>query len=97
MLTYVSLYRWTEQGIKGVKDTVKRAETATQLAEKLGGHLVNIYWTQGPYDLVAIAEFPDEDSAQSFALALGSTGNVRSETLRAFSAQDMGRILSKLP
>src|SRR5687768_5929246 len=97
MVTYVSLIRWTESGIKNVKETVDRAEKATHLAEKLGVRLTSIYWTQGAYDLVATSEFPDEDSAQAFALALGSQGSVRTETLRAFSAEDFKRIISKIP
>jgi uncharacterized protein with GYD domain len=59
--------------------------------------LTSIHWTQGAYDLVATSEFPDEDSAQAFALALGSSGSVRTETLRAFSAEDIRRIISKIP
>jgi uncharacterized protein with GYD domain len=97
MVTYVSLINWTEQGIKSVKDTVERAEKATHVAEQLGGRITSILWTQGSYDLVVTTEFPDEDSAQVFALGLGSTGNIRTETLRAFSATDMKRIISKLP
>lgn len=97
MLNYVTLYKWTAQGIKEVKDTVGRVEKATQLVEKLGGKLLSVYWTQGRYDLVAISEWPDEESATAFTLALASTGNVQSETMRAFSAEAMTRILDKMP
>jgi uncharacterized protein with GYD domain len=97
MATYISLINWTEHGIKDVKDTVKRAETATHLAEQLGGSITSIHWTQGSYDLVVISEFPNEDSSQAFALKLGSVGNIRTETLRAFTATDMQRIISKIP
>jgi uncharacterized protein with GYD domain len=97
MVTYVGLLKWTEQGIKNLKDTVKRAEEAQRLAERLGGRVLSTYWTQGQYDVVSIVEFTDEDSANAFALAIGMSGNLRSESLRAFSADDMQRILSKLP
>src|SRR5256885_336879 len=97
MLSYVVLYKWTEQGVKSVKDTVDRVEKAKELVEKMGGKLVNVYWTQGRYDLVGFSEWPDEDSVTAFSLALASTGNVQSETLRAFSAEDMKRILAKMP
>jgi uncharacterized protein with GYD domain len=97
MATYVTLIKFTDQGIRTVKDTVKRAEQGASLAERLGGRLTSIHWTQGAYDIVAIAEFPDEDGIQTFLLSLGTQGNIRTETLRAFSAQDMQRIISKLP
>ena len=97
MLTYVSLYHWTEQGIKNVKDTVKRAEAAQATIEGVGGRLITLLWTQGAYDLISIAEFPDEDTAMAYAASIGMQGNVRTETLRAFSANDIKRILQKLP
>jgi uncharacterized protein with GYD domain len=95
--TYISLLKWTEQGIKSVKDTTKREQDAREAVERMGGHLTTTYWTQGAYDAVAISEFPDDDAAMAFLLATGMQGNVRTETLRAFSAEDMQRILQKLP
>ncbi len=97
MVTYVVLVNWTEQGIKTVKDTVKRVEDVRKLAERLGGTMTTILWTQGQYDLVAIYEAPDEESANAFALAIGMVGNVRTNTLRAHSAEEMQKILDKLP
>lgn len=97
MVTYVLLVNWTEQGIKTVKDTVKRSEDVRKLAERLGGRMVTILWTQGQYDLVGIYEAPDEESANAFAIALGMSGNVRTNSLRAHSAEEMQRILDKLP
>jgi len=97
MPTYVSLIKWTEEGVKDVKETVKRAEKSTALVEKFGGRFVNLVWTQGTYDLVCITEFADEDSAQACLLTIAKDGNVRTETLRAFSAQEMQRILDKIP
>ena len=97
MPTYLTLYNWTDQGIKVVKETVTRADQATKAIEQAGGRVLGIYWTQGRYDLVAIAEWPDEDTAMAFALQLATVGNVHSETMRAFSRDDMQRILGKLP
>lgn len=96
MPTYVSLLKWTEQGIKSVKDTVKRRDEAQKGIEQAGGRIVATYWTQGRYDIVVITDFPDEETAMAFLLRLGMQGNLRSETLRAFSADDMQRILQKV-
>jgi uncharacterized protein with GYD domain len=97
MLTYVQLYKFTEHGIKNVRETTKRAATAISAAEKMGGRIITILWTQGEYDLIAVSEFPDEDTASAFTLSLAMLGNVTTCTMRAFSAADMDRILSKLP
>jgi uncharacterized protein with GYD domain len=96
MPTYVSLLKWTEQGIKDAKATVDRAEQARQAIEQMGGKMTSVLWTQGMYDLVAITEFPDEETATAFLITLGKLGNLRSETLRAFSADEMRRILDKV-
>lgn len=96
MPTYVTLYKWTDEGTKTVKDTVDRAERVVTAAEQMGGRVIGLYWTQGAYDLVGIGEWPDEDTAQAFALQVATLGTVRSETLRAFTKEDMRRILGKL-
>jgi len=95
MPTYVSLINWTDQGIAGFKDTVERAEAGKQLAGKFGGSLKEIYWTIGSYDIVAVSEAPDDESATAFALALSSQGNVRTTTMRAFDADEMRGIVAK--
>ncbi|HEY3079948.1 MAG TPA: GYD domain-containing protein [Chloroflexota bacterium] len=97
MPTYVSLLRWTDQGVKNAKASVERAEQASAAVQRLGGRLQTVLWTQGSYDIVTIAEFPDEESATAFLIGLGGQGNVRSETMRAFNAEEMKRILAKLP
>ncbi len=96
MPTYVALMKWTEQGAKDVKATVDRTEEARRAIEQAGGHMSAVYWTQGAYDLVGIADWPDEESATAFMLSLSELGNVRTETLRAFSAEEMRRILEKV-
>ena len=97
MVTYISLVNWTEQGIKGVKESVQRAEASAAAIERAGGRILSIYWTQGSRDLIVTTEFPDEQSAQAFALAMGSQGNFRTETRRAFTAAEMTEIIQRLP
>jgi uncharacterized protein with GYD domain len=96
MPSYVMLAHFTEQGIKNVKESVDRGERFRQVVEAAGGRVGALYWTQGAYDIVSAVEFPDEDAAMATLLALGALGNVRTETLRAFDADDMRRILAKL-
>jgi uncharacterized protein with GYD domain len=95
MATYISLINYTDQGIQTVKETVERAEAAKQLAAKMGGTLREVYWTLGSWDVVAISEAPDDETATAFALALGSQGNIRTTTLRGFDADEMRGILAK--
>jgi uncharacterized protein with GYD domain len=96
MSTFVSLVNWTDQGVAHVRDTVARAEDAKRVAAAMGGSLKEIYWTVGPYDLVVVADFPDDATATAFLLALSSSGNVRTNTLRAYASQEMTEILAKL-
>lgn len=96
MATYIALSTFTDQGIRNVKDTTKRADAAKEAAAKYGVKMTQIYWTQGQYDLVVMIEAPDEASATAFALAVGMAGNIRTQTLRAFSRDDMNGILGKL-
>jgi uncharacterized protein with GYD domain len=96
MPTYVSLVKWTDQGVRNVKETVERAAAAADLAQKHGGSVERLYWTVGPYDLLAALEAPDDASATAFALELGSLGNVRTTTLRAYDRDQMSRILQRL-
>ena len=96
MPTYVTLYKWTDEGARTAKETVGRSERNTELVQQLGGKVIGVYWTQGAYDVVSIAEFPDEDTAQAFLLQLCAGSMVRTETLRAFSGDDMRRIIKKL-
>jgi uncharacterized protein with GYD domain len=97
MLNYVVLASFTEQGIRNVKETTKRADLARETAGKFGVKMREIYWTQGQYDIVTLCEAQDEASIAAFGLALSSAGNIRFETLRAFSRDEMNGILSKLP
>lgn len=94
MPKYISLIGWTDQGIKNYKDTVARGEAAKKAAEGFGGSM-ELYWTVGSYDLVAISDFPDQDSATAFLLQVGSLGNVRTTTMVAHTKEDMERIIAK--
>jgi uncharacterized protein with GYD domain len=93
--TFVSLLSWTEQGVHAYADTTKRADAATAAFARLGGKLTEIYWTLGPYDLVAISEFPDDETATAAALQLAAAGNVRTTTMRAFSRAEVKKIIGK--
>jgi uncharacterized protein with GYD domain len=96
MPTFVSLINWTDQGVAHVKDTVARSDDAKRAAAAMGGSIKDIYWTVGPYDLVTVADFPDDATATAFLLALSSSGNVRTTTLRAYGADEMNQIIAKL-
>ena len=96
MATYIALSNFTDQGIRNVKDSTKRADAVKEAAKKFGASMTQIYWTLGHYDLVAVIEAPDDKSATAFALAIGAAGNVRTETLRAFNREEMNGILAKM-
>jgi uncharacterized protein with GYD domain len=96
MSTYVVLNTFTDQGIRAVKQTTKRADAARAAAKELGVNLREILWTQGQYDMVAIIEAPDDAALTAFGLSLAGAGNVRSQTLRAFTKDEMDKILAKV-
>lgn len=96
MATYLVLANFTEQGIKAVKDSPKRADAFKQMAKKHGATVKDVYWTLGQYDIVAIVEAPDEMAMTALGLSLAGLGNVRTQTLRAFTEADMKGILDKM-
>lgn len=96
MATYVILATFTDQGIKTAKDSPKRAEAFKQMAKTFGVTVKEIFWTQGRYDIVVLTEAPDELSATALNLSLGALGNIRTQSLRAFSADEMATIVSKM-
>jgi uncharacterized protein with GYD domain len=96
MAKYITLVNWTDQGIKSVKDSAKRLDAARALAKKLGCEMKDFYMTIGPYDMVAMVEAPDDEAMAKFGLALGSGGNVRTTTLKAFSEDAYRRIIGAL-
>ncbi len=96
MPRYISLLNWTDQGIRNVRDTVQRRDQADALAEKHGARIEQVYWTVGPYDIVTILQAPDDESVTAVMLELGTGGNLRTVTLRAYDRDDMSGILQRL-
>ena len=97
MATYLSLWNFSDQGIRTVKDTTKRAGIMKEMAQKAGVTVKDIYWTLGTYDGVVLFEAPNEEAVAALGLALGALGNVRTQTVRAFSLDEMNGVLGKLP
>ena len=96
MPTFVSLVNWTDQGIRNVKDTIERTDSGGEIAQKHGLKLEQAYWTVGAYDMVCIFEAPDEEAISAHLLEIGSLGNVRTTTLRAYDEEEMSGILQRL-
>jgi len=92
---YVSLIHWTDQGIKNYQDSPSRAADFTKLAESSGGRVREPLWTVGEYDLVTVVDFPDDETATAALFRVGSLGSVRSNTMRAFSADEITTIIGK--
>src|SRR4249919_3308242 len=96
MATYVVLVNWTDQGIAGFKGTTGRVDHEAEIRKRAGVELKEIYWTQGPYDLVAIIEASDDESIAAAMLGVAAQGNSRTTTLKAFHRDEYERILAKL-
>jgi len=97
MPTYIALYKLTEQGIKNIKEAPGRIEVGIKKAEKMGAKVMGFYTVMGEYDYVSIGEFPNDEAAMAFNLALGSKGYVRTTTLKAFTKDEFEEIVKKLP
>jgi uncharacterized protein with GYD domain len=95
MPSYVVLYRFTAQGRKSVKETVKRAAEVRKQNEARGFKVLGHYWTQGRYDLVAVVDAPNDEAMVAGLFAIAEAGNVVSETMRAYTAEEMQRLLAK--
>ena len=96
MATYCVLGTFTEQGVRHAKDSPKRADAFKEMAKKCGATVKELYWAQGQYDVVTIVEAPDDLAITSLALSVGTLGNIRTQTLRLFSAADMKTIIGKM-
>ena len=96
MARYVMLLNWTDQGVRNVKETLRRAAAARQAFEKAGARLQQMLWTLGSHDLVLIVDAPDDQTVTAMGLQLAMHGNVRTSTLRAFDEGEMEQILSKV-
>lgn len=96
MAYYVFLVNFTDQGARTVRDTTKRADAFRAMAEKGGAKVHTLLWTLGKYDVVAVAEAPDDLTATALSLSISELGNVRAQTLKAFDAGDMRKIIAKM-
>ena len=96
MATYLMLLNWTDQGIRNIKEAPKRMDAAKKLAKDFGGEIKTVYMTQGNFDLALVAEMPNDEKTASFVLKLGSLGNVRTTTLKAYSEDDYRKITGGL-
>ena len=97
MATFISTIQFSKQGMKDIKATCRRADAFKTAAAKMGVDVKGLYWTSGPFDGVIVFEAPDDETASAVMLHLGSFGNVHSQTTRAYQADEMEQILSKLP
>lgn len=97
MPRYVILFNWTEQGIRNVKESPKRAAAVREAVEKAGGKWLDFFYTLGQYDGVVIAEAPNDETLMSIMLAVGSKGSVRTTTLKAFTEAEGAKIIEQLP
>jgi len=96
MANYVILGNFTDQGIRGIKDTTKRAQAFRDLAKDMGGSIKDIYWTLGSYDIVLTMEAPDDETVAAILMKVGSLGNLKSQTLRAFNETEINSLISRL-
>jgi|SRR5262245_10602530 len=97
MATYIALVNFTDQGIRQIRQTTDRAKALINAASNLGIKVKDVFWTMGGYDAVLIAESANDDAVMTFAASMGSLGNIRTQTLRAFSAEEMNRVLANMP
>ena len=96
MASYVCLIQFKDQGIRNIQDTVKRGDAAIAEAKKMGMKIVEEFWTMGAYDAVVVVEAPDDETMSAFMLKVGSLGNIKGQTLRAFRRNEMEGILAKI-
>ena len=96
MPTYISLFRWTQQGIANIKDSPKRVDAFRKQVSNFGAELKSFHLVMGQYDMLAMWDAPDDETAARVALGLGAQGNVRSETMRAFTEEEYRKIIAAL-
>jgi uncharacterized protein with GYD domain len=97
MATYLLLTRWTQKGIENVKESPARLDAAKQAFQSMGAQLKAFYLTMGQYDHVAVVEAPNDETVAKLALSIGKLGNIRTETLRAFTEEEYRRLIAALP
>jgi uncharacterized protein with GYD domain len=97
MPTYITLMKLTDQGIRDIKDAPQRIEEGIKTFESMGGKLIGFWAVMGEYDYVAVAEGPSDELGMTFNLGLGASGNVRTTTLKAFTAEELAEMIKNLP
>jgi uncharacterized protein with GYD domain len=95
MPSYIILMNWTDQGVKSFRDSVDRSEAAEVALSPAGITFKDVYWTVGAHDLIATLEAPDEETVAAALLTLAAQGNLRTTTLRAFTASEMRGVIAK--
>jgi uncharacterized protein with GYD domain len=96
MAMYVSLIKFTDQGVRNIKDTIKRGEAADAHAQEMGVKIIEEFWTMGAYDVVLAVEAPDDETVSAFMLRVASLANSKTATMRAFGRKEMEGILAKI-
>ena len=96
MATYIALIDYTDRGVQAIQDSPARSEAFVARAAAMGVTVKDLYWTFGGHDGVVIVDAPDEETAAALFLSLGAAGAVRTQTLRAYDRDGMGRILGKM-
>lgn len=96
MATFITTIKFTQQGVKGIDESTKRATALKSAAKKLGAKVTNVYWTLGEFDGLLILDAPDDETATTVLLHLASLGNVHTTTCRAFTAAEMDKIVAKV-
>src|SRR5215831_18658008 len=97
MSTYISLVQFTDKGIQAAKETTRRVADWNAKVQPMGVSIKQMYWTLGQYDQVCVFEAPDDETAAGVLLAADMLGNIRTQTLRAFTASEMEKILASVP
>jgi uncharacterized protein with GYD domain len=96
MATFITTTKFTEKGLQGIRESGKRAAAFKAAAKKMGVKIIGVYWTLGPFDTVIIFEAPDDETATAAMLNLSAQGNVTTTTARAFSADEIEKVVGKL-
>ena len=97
MATYISLVQFTDKGIRAAKETTQRIAEWGAKVQSMGVHIKQMYWTLGQYDQICVFEAPDDETAASVLLSADILGNIRTQTLRAFTSDEMEKILANVP